>query len=208
MNNAEINLEYNLESLLPAVSLEDIHQFEIKTSNYFEQKIKLPDELIQQFLHYHGGIPGKQCFQSLDGKIRMICRFCNIFKPLGDERLPQPPIPSWRPGGASDVRLDYTIGFLLARFDYSDRLYESGGLLVPIAVIDTAGHNAREMSEMNLLCLDYRKPGEPSVVTWSFEMSWHDPEEIVKVADSFGEFLTRLFKHPDDFPITNECEHF
>lgn len=137
----------------------------------------------------------------------MICRFCNIFKTLGDERLPKPPIPSWRPGGASDIRLDYSINFLTDRFDYSDRLYESVGILVPIAVIDTAGHNARKMSEMNLLCLDYQKPGEPSVVTWGFELSSYNPEEIVKVADSFGEFLTMLYKRPDDFPITNDCEY-
>lgn len=61
---------------------------------------------------------------------------------------------------------------------------------------------------MDLLCLDYQKPGEPSVVTWNFEMSWHDPEEIVKVADSFGEFLPMLYTRPDDFPITNENEYF
>ncbi len=208
MHNAEIDLEYNLESLLPAVSLEEIHEFEKTLSDYFEQKILLPGELKQQYLYFHGGVPGKQYFQTPNGEVRMICRFCNIFNALRDERLPKPPIPSWRPGGASDSRLDYSIDFLLARFDYSDRLYESGGSLVPIAVIDTAGHNAREMSEMNLLCLEYQKPGEPSVVTWAFESSWADPEETVKVADSFRQFLTMLYERPSDFPITNDCEYF
>lgn len=208
MPNKQIDLVYHLESLVPAVSLEEIHRFEKRLSNIREQNIKLPNELIQHLLHFHSGIPGKQCFQTPDGEIRMICRFCNIFKSLGDEKIPKPLIPSWRPGGASDIRLDYSINFLIDRFDYSDRLYESVGILVPIAVIDTAGHNAREMSEMNLLCLDYQKPGEPSVVTWNFEMSWHDPEEIVKVADSFGKFLPMLYTRPDDFPITNESEYF
>ncbi|MCA9005391.1 MAG: SMI1/KNR4 family protein [Planctomycetaceae bacterium] len=206
MSDAEIDLNYDLKSFFPAVSLEEIHQFERKLSDYFEQSIQLPDEFIQQLLHFHGGIPGKQCFRSPTGEIRIICRFCNIFRALGDQRLSMPAIPSWRPGGASDVRLDYSINYLFARFDYSGRLDESGGNLVPIAAIDTAGHNAREMSEMNLLCLDFRKPEKPIVVTWDFELSWCNPRDTIKVADSFGQFLTMLYERPDDFAISNDCE--
>ena len=76
-------------------------------------------------------------------------------------------------------------------------------------MIDTAGGlNAREMAEMDLLCLDYRNPGEPFVVTWSFEMSWADPKYTIKVADSFAIFLTMLFERPDNFFTTNDCESF
>lgn len=39
MNNAEINLEYNLESLLPAVCLEDIHKFEKKYQTILNKKL-------------------------------------------------------------------------------------------------------------------------------------------------------------------------
>jgi len=76
-------------------------------------------------------------------------------------------------------------------------------------VIYTAGgFNAREMAEMDLLCLDYRQPGEPSVVTWSFEMSWSDPDQTIKVADSIAAFLSMLYERPDDFYTTNDCESF
>lgn len=207
--NSEIDLEYDLESLAPSVTIEKIYHFEQWLTEEFEREIKLPDKLIQQIMHFHGGIPGKQCFKMPDGEIRMICRFCNILNPREDEISLQACKKSWRPGGAVDIRLDYSILMLCSRFDYSERLYESGGVLVPIAVIDTAGGlNARGMSEMDLLCLDYRNPGEPSVVTWNFEMSWSTPEMTVKVAESFDVFLKMLFRRPDNFPITNECDSF
>ncbi|QDT99270.1 SMI1/KNR4 family protein [Gimesia aquarii] len=207
--NSEIDLEYDLESLVPAVASNEIDNCEKSLSNLFEKEINLPVKFIQHILRFHGGIPGKQCFKMPDGEIRMICRFCNILDSRRDEKILEPYIRSWRPGGAFDIRLDYSILMLCNRFDYSERLYESGGVLVPIAVIDTAGGlNARGMSEMDLLCLDYHNPGEPSVVTWNFEMSWSTPEMTVKVADSFDEFLLMLFHRPDNFPITNECDSF
>ncbi|MEQ9067465.1 hypothetical protein [Gimesia chilikensis] len=201
-------LDFDLGSLLPSVTLQEVAVYENQLSNFLERTIRFPEAFVQVLLHFHGGIPGKQCFRSRRGEIRMICRFCNIFNCLGDDRLPPPSVPSWRPGGAEDDRLDYSIDTLTNRFDYSGRLYTRGEDLVPIAAIDTAGHNAREMSEMNLLCLKYGWFSKPSVVTWSFEESWADRRETVKVARSLDQFLTKLFPRPDGFPITNECEYF
>lgn len=200
----EINLNYDMDSLVPSVTRDAVARIEEWLSFLHEKTIKLPDEFIFQILNYHGGVPGKQCFNEPDGNARMICRFCNI---LWKEDLKPPAKPSWR--GGSDARYEYSIILLEDADPYCVRLYESGGDLVPIAVIDTAGgHNARDMAEMDLLCLDYRQPGEPLLVTWSFEMSWADPSHTIKVADSFAAFLSMLYERPDDFYTTNDCEHF
>ncbi|MDF1745666.1 MAG: SMI1/KNR4 family protein [Gimesia sp.] len=200
----EINLNYDMDSLVPSVTRDAVIRIEELLSWEHEKTIKLPDDFIFQILNYHGGIPRKQCFNEPDGKVRMICRFCNI---LRKEDLKPPAEPSWR--GGLDARYEYSIELFKDADPYCGRLYESGGDLVPIAVIDTAGgFNAREMAEMDLLCLEFRKAGEPSVVTWSFEMSWADPSHTIKVADSFAAFLSMLYERPDDFCTTNDSEHF
>lgn len=200
----EFDLEYDLKSLVPSVTKEKVFELEKCMTAVLEKPIKLPVEMVYQILNFHGGIPKKQCFKEPDGRVRMICRFCNI---LEREDLKSPKVPSWR--GGEDGRLDYSINLFMDADPYCGRLCESGGVLVPIAVIDTAGGlNAREMSEMDLLCLDYRHSGEPFVVTWNFEMSWSTPEMTIKVADSFKEFLGMLHERPDGFFTTNDCEYF
>src|SRR5690606_4902442 len=101
---------------------------------YFEKPIQFPEEFIDQLLNFHGGIPGKQCFNEPDGTQRMICRFCNI---LREEDLLPPAQPSWR--GGSDARYEYSIRLLLDADPYCGRLGKSESTLVPIAAIDTAG---------------------------------------------------------------------
>ncbi|WP_145107912.1 SMI1/KNR4 family protein [Gimesia panareensis] len=198
------DLNYDMNSLVPPTSREAVTSLEEWLTFYFEKPIQFPDEFIDQLLNFHGGIPGKQCFNEPDGTRRMICRFCNI---LRKEDLVPPAEPSWR--GGSDARYEYSIRLLLDADPYCGRLGESESALVPIAAIDTAGGlNAREMSEMDLLCLNYGEDGEPSVVTWSFEMSWAEPKYTIKVADSFKEFLNMLYERPDDFFTTNDCDYF
>ncbi|QDT89296.1 SMI1/KNR4 family protein [Gimesia algae] len=198
------DLNYDMNSLVPPTTREAVASLEEWLTFYFEKPVQFPDEFIDQLLNFHGGIPGKQCFNEPDGTQRMICRFCNI---LRKKDLLPPAEPSWR--GGSDARFEYCIRLLLDADPYCGRLGESEGTLVPIAAIDTAGgFNAREMGEMDLLCLNYGNEGEPSVVTWSFEMSWAEPKYTIKVADSFKEFQNMLYERPDSFYTTNDCEYF
>ena len=117
-----IDLNYDMNSPVPLVSRDTVTECEEWLSLLFEKTINLPDEFIYQILNYHGGIPGKQCFNEPDGKTRMICRFCNI---LGKEDLKPPAEPSWR--GGTDARYEYSIRLLLDADPYCGRLYESGG---------------------------------------------------------------------------------
>lgn len=200
----DLNFRAETNIVIPAIDIKTIKKFEDFLGTYLEREIKFPAELVSCFLKGHGCIPGKQCFKMPNGDVRMICRFCTL---LDYDDIPDPEVMTWRSTQA-DIRYDYSLDFLMDADPYSGRLYKSKGCLVPFAMIDTAGHNARSMNEMDLICLDYQTLGEPSVVTWSFEESWCDPKETVKVADSFGEFLEMLYERPDDFSCTNECEYF
>lgn len=202
------NLNYDPNSLIALPSREEVADFEEYLRFYFEDDtIKFPESLVYQFLNFHGGIPGKQCFDQPDGIKRMICRFCNILR-VDEKLLPGPKIETWR-NRNFDARLDYSIDGFFDYFDYQGRLSESTGTLVPIAALDTAGgYNARGQDEMDLLCLDYDKGKEPSVVTWCFESSWANPEDTIKVADSFDEFLEMLYERPDDFHVESDCDNF
>ncbi|QGQ23788.1 hypothetical protein F1728_14315 [Gimesia benthica] len=192
------------EIVIPAIDEKIIQRNETFLSHYNEKVIRFPEELAACFLKHHGGIPEKQCFRMPEGSVRMICRFCTL---LDYDEIPVPEVMTWR-STESDIRYDYSLDFLMNADPYSSRLYQSRGVLVPFAVIDTEGHNARSMHDMDLICLDYQESAEPSVVTWSFEESWASPEETVKVADSFAGLLEMLFERPADFPCTNECEYF
>jgi hypothetical protein len=124
------------------------------------------------------------------GKVRVVGRFFNF---LEEEDLEGPALPSWRPGG-QDVRLDYSL------YEYSDnemwdeRLRESETILLPIAGLDTAGHDCRLMAEYDLLCLHYEEEGEePSVVIFDFHESVG--EAVTEpVAPSFADFLPMLYR--------------
>ena len=75
--------------------------------------------------------------------------------------------------------------------------------LLPIAGLDTAGHDCRGMSEYDLLCLDYDAGREPTVVTWDFHASSEDRAVKETVAASFAKFLPKLYRC--DNSITREA---
>jgi hypothetical protein len=61
------------------------------------------------------------------------------------------------------VRLDYRVkGFL--DYEFWCFLLEEAGHVLPIAGLDTGGHNCRDMDKIDLLCLDYNGGGEPTVI--------------------------------------------
>ena len=95
--------------------------------------------------------------------------------------------PSWRKRNA-DVAHDFSIDFMFQCDPWADRLSSTPDLdLVPFAALDHARHDARGMAEFDLLCFDVTQPGTVPIVTWSFESSWHDREQTVRVAASFEE---------------------
>src|SRR5262249_55805296 len=144
-------------------------------SRFWERRIRLPREYVEHMTLFHGGVPGKKCFRTPSGRIRVLGRFFNF---LEEKELQEPFTPTWRSWGRpQDVRLDYRV---LEYFDNEfwairrDQFH-----LVPIAGLDTAGHDCRGMDEYDLLCLDYDRQREDpksalSVVTWDFHASWED----------------------------------
>jgi hypothetical protein len=184
-----VDLEYEPASLLPPCPPERLRKFEQWLSWYWGTEVRLPEAYANHVLQFHGGCPGKACFQSPDGGTRMVGRFFNF---LEEADLSPPLTPTWRQwSNEPDVRLDYRVeGFLDYEF-WCLRL-EPAGHCLPIAGLDTAGHNCRDMDEINLLCLDYSQGGEPTVVAWEFPGF----EPVAPVAPSFEVFLDRLFRCP------------
>jgi hypothetical protein len=186
-----IDLEYEPGSLLPPVTARQIRKFEKYLSEIWERHVRLPAAYVEHVKAFHGGVPGKKCFKTEGGQVRVVGRFANF---LEEDDLESPSMPSWRPGG-QDIRLDYSL------YDYSDnemwdeRLRGGGeAALLPIAGLDTAGHDCRLMTEYDLLCLDYDTEGEePSVVIFDFHESIDVPV-LEFVADSFEEFLLMLYR--------------
>lgn len=185
-----IDLEYDPVTLLVPFPPERLRKFEKWLSCYWESDVRLPTAYINHIQQFHGGCPGKACFRTKSGETRMVGRFFNF---LEEGDLTPPAMPTWRQWSmGQDVRLDYQVaGFLDYEF-WCVRLEEAGNCL-PIAGLDTAGHNCREMDEFNLLCLDYTDGGEPTVVTW--EQPGFDP--VIPVAESFADFLKQLFHCPN-----------
>jgi hypothetical protein len=183
-----IDLEYDPATLLPPFPHERLREFEQWLCHYWETEVRLPRAYTAHILQFHGGCPGKACFRTADGETRMVCRFFNF---LEESDLSPPLSPTWRQwSGEPDVRLDYRVrGFF--DWDFWFTQLEDAGNLLPIAGLDTAGHNCRDMDEFNLLCLDYNDGGEPVVVAWE----GFEPE--APVAPSFEAFLGQLFRCPE-----------
>lgn len=184
-----VDLEYDPATLLPPCVPARLKKFEKWLRNYWESDVRLPTAYVDHIQQFHGGCPGKACFRTKSGETRMIGRFFNF---LEEGDLTPPEIPTWRQWSqGQDIRLDYQVrGFLDYEF-WCVRLDEADNCL-PIAGLDTAGHNCREMDEFNLLCLDFSTGGEPTVVTWEFPGF----EPVTPVAQTFAEFLGQLFRCP------------
>ena len=185
-----VDLEYDPTSLLQPCPPERFQVFEQWLCGYWETEVRLPKAYTNHLQRYHGGCPGKACFRTPCGATRMVGRFFNFLK-RGD--VPPPLTPTWRQwSGEPDVRLDYRIeGFL--DYEYWCLRLDGARNCLPIAGLDKAGHNCRDMDDMDLLCLDYNAGGEPAVVAWAFP--GFDP--VVPVAQSFEAFLDLLFHCPE-----------
>lgn len=184
------DLEYDLATLLPPCPPERLPEFERWLCAYWETAVRLPEAYVDHILRFHGGCPGKACFRTEAGETRMVGRFLNF---LEESDLSPPLTPTWRSwSGESDVRLDYRVrGFL--DYEYWCLRLDRAGNVLPIAGLDTAGHNCRDMGEIDLLCLDYNAGGEPAVVAWEFPGF----EPVNAVAPSFAAFMDLLFGCPD-----------
>jgi hypothetical protein len=198
-----IDLEYEPASLLDPPPPERVREFERRLGRYWERRLRLPAAYVEHITTFHGGVPGKKCFQTPSGKVRVLGRFFNFLEPADLE----PPLTrSWRSWSSGpDVRLDYRVKEFLNNEFWCLRL--SGTRLLPIAGLDTAGHDCRGMDEINLLCLDYSRPGPPSVAAWQFDGSWEDHPVKETVAASFARFLPMLYREANRI-TTEEIEWF
>lgn len=203
---ATLDLAYQAGSLLPAVERKRFRKLMRWLVEYFERPLRLPAAYVDHLTAYHGGVPGKCCFTMPDGRIRVLCRFFNL---LEEDDLEPPLIPSWRQQAgystSPDIRLDYSVYHYFDDEMWDGRLGLSDAPLVPIAGLDTAGHNCRLMAEYDLLCLQYdedEEEDEPVVVAFDFHASVTEAV-TTPVAPSFAAFLPMLRVCQN--PVTQEA---
>lgn len=189
-----IDLEYAADSLLNPCEPQRFRDLEAFLSHTYEIDIALPESYTAHVGQFHGGVPGKGCFDTSKGT-RSIGRMFNL---LEMDAIPPPFVPSWRHHGAWDIRFDYSVYQFFDNEMWNVRLREVEGEILPIAGLDHCGLNCRGMVEFNLLCLDFHVPGEPTVVVFDFERA----EISTVVAQSFADFLPMLYRcshaMPDD----------
>ena len=203
-----VDLEYEPGSLLPPFPRERIDEFEKWLAGYWErERIKLPAAYVRHITKFHGGVPGKKCFRDADGRVRVVGRFFNF---LREEDLTEPYTKSWRSWSLGpDIRLDYRVEDFLDNEFWCARLGYPGCDLVPIAGLDYAGHDCRGMDEFDLLCLHYSQKAAPFVVTWPFDGSSYEEEpELVRVAESFADFLPMLYRDKKNRVATERIDRF
>jgi hypothetical protein len=197
-------LEYLPDSLLPKTDRESIEAYVGWLQRYYEKTIRLPDSYVDHVLNFHGGVPGKACFKARSKGERVLCRFFNF---LQDKDITPPCMPSWRTehgrSASKDIRLDYSVWRYLDEEPWNQKLTEFEERLVPIACLDTAGHNAREMAEYDLLCFSYSGSAEPAVVSFDYHQS-----QLALVAKSFDRFLSMLRRCSNAALKKLAAEHF
>jgi hypothetical protein len=185
-----IDLEYEPNNLLGPARRARIRAFEKWLRGFWERPVRLPASYVEHITTFHGGVPGKKCFRTASGRVRVLGRFFNF---LEEADIKPPILPTWRPWGmGQDIRLDYRVAEYLDNEHWAIRIDQFH--LLPFAGLDTAGHDCRAMNEYDLLCFDYDAEDEPAVVTWDFHESWEDRAITEVVATSFAEFLPMLYR--------------
>lgn len=136
--------------------------------------LTLDSGTIASIVETYGGVPICQRFQTPMGA-RYVGRFLNF---LHSSEVPPPYMPSWRVRD-SDVRLDYSVPYLDVFIEQSN---DRRDYLIPIAGVDTAGINCRELSSINsLLC-----------VTPLGKVKLWDVGECIPLTASLAEFYAGL----------------
>jgi hypothetical protein len=185
-----IDLECEPGSLLHPARRGRLRAFETWLSRFWKRPVRLPAAYVEHLTAFHGGVPGKKCFRTASGRVRVLGRFFNF---LEEEDLDPPLVPTWRSwGGRQDIRLDYRVAEYLDNEHWAIRIDQFS--LLPFAGLDTAGHDCRAMDDYDLLCFDYDGGDEPPVVAWDFHGSWEGRAVTEAVATSFGEFLPLLYR--------------
>ena len=145
-----------------------------------------PDHKFEQvfldFLRRHYGVTLSDCWvKDVEGNELRVQR---VLTYEDRDSLPGAIQPSWR-GSPDDERLEYSVLYLESSYPN----WEDHDKLIPFAGID-----CEEMSQFDMLCLDYREEGRPSVVVWIAEesMGYASPKTD-PVADDFDEFLSRVY---------------
>lgn len=129
---------------------------------------------IASIVETYGGVPVCQRFQTPMGA-RYIGRYLNF---LHSSEVPSPYMPSWRVRD-SDARLDYSVPYLDV---FIDQPRDRKDYLIPIAGVDTAGINCRELASINsLLCVTQIG----NVILW-------DVGECISLTASLAEFYAGL----------------
>lgn len=180
----DVDLNYDSTSFVGPLDPAGIDRFFFA---YRDQPHIRPDPAYVRHLgRYHGGIPRKNRFTTATGTERKVGRLLNY---ATEDSLPPPFRQSWQGGGA-DVRLDWSVPYLLSSA-LADVLGES---LIPFASVYTGAHHPDLMVEWDILCFDYRDPARPrpTVVLLDRGRSWVDAAVTEEVAADFDTFLSTL----------------
>lgn len=177
---------------------------------------KLDPSYLIHIQAWHGGIPGKQYFNAVNGHIYRLGRFLTL---VNDDSELEPPLrPSWKHPDR-DSRIDWSILTLIDQEGPSCRHLFGGEELLPFAALYWGPHHPDAMSltdgNVNLLGFLYEAGrGRPRVVVWLADEAsveyrrWEkalneDEEELVRfsdftvpVASDFDVFLRLLRAEP------------
>lgn len=198
---------------IPPATDQQIGAFRDYMRKCLEKDFDYPTGYLNFVKANHGIVPRQACFETRDGRLRLVGRYLNFLR-VGD--IKPPVVPTWRwgvdrsnPKPTDDIRLNYSVWSNSQATDPHSMTLDSE--LVPFAAIDTSGHNPREMAEFDLLCFRYTDDLQsPSVVAWSFHESSEDESVYEAVADSFEEFEALLHLCPPDIQEkhVDSMEHF
>lgn len=198
--SVEIDLEYLPESLVQPVPSGRVSELESWLGRYWERKVRLPQAYVEHVARYHGGVPRKRFLQTPGGRTRAVCRFCNL---LRKKDIKPPLIRTWRKWANHDIRLDYSVYSFFEYEIWSDR-FQLGRHLLPIAGLDTAGHDCRTRETFDLLCLDLDDAEQAAVVAWCYEESSADGSSVEPIAPSFESLLEMLTSTTARSPIAEK----
>jgi hypothetical protein len=202
---AAIDLGYDPDTLAGPVDPRVVRWIE-------EHRRRFDPSYLDHIQRFHGGIPGKQYFDTPQGETMRVGRFLTLV----DEETPLPPpfCPSWQYPNR-DVRIDRSVLTLIDEEGPSCRQLLAGEDILPFAALYRGDLDPDGMSllegECDLLCFDYRLGApRPQVVIWDAYASLKDCirrdrsrddtvryEEFIRpVASDFDAFLRLLRESP------------
>jgi len=131
---------------------------------------KLDLSYLRHVQRYHGGIPGKQYFNAVDGKTYRVGRFLTLVDDKSE--LEPPPRPSWE-FPQRDIRIDWSILTIIDQEGPSCRHLFGGEEIIPFAALYWGPHHPDGMSLTD---------GNVNLLGFLYELMLHRPRVVIWLA--------------------------